>query len=482
MPFAEKKQPGLHAFCWCSWKSFPTELTTASAESYNGIEYLRGERMKREPLTEGVVLNNRFRIKRIVASGGMSTVYEVEDQRLSGRWALKELHTISQDSEEQATIQQQFKKEAEILSQLTHPNLAKVVDYFFEDGREFLVEDFVEGKDLLSLYEETEEFTEEEVTSWALQVCECLIYIHGRGIVYRDLKPSNILLTGDGTVKLLDFGIARMYTAGKEQDTIIMGTPGFSPPEQYGKSQTDARSDIFSLGATIHFLLSRQDPGSNPFVFQPITKHNPKVSRKLEALVAKATRTNPDERFQSAQEFKESLLKGDAVMVKEQVFDYGVGHPGWHPYALASAIIAAIDLGLVVINPVWAIDMLLLGVLPFASALPPLLYRELKQRAEERIMVRDADITYFRKGGRLRVPWEEVESLVFRVRKESQGAPVVSEVEVRTRGGKFHYDTSPAPAGGISLALRHHQQLTEIIIKKALLKQKSPGSNIYIKE
>jgi serine/threonine protein kinase len=438
--------------------------------------------MKREPLAEGIILNNRFRIRRVIASGGMSTVYEVDDQRLSGRWALKELHTISQDSEEQATIQQQFKKEAEILSQLTHPNLAKVVDYFFEDGREFLVEDFVEGKDLLSLYEVTDEFSEEQVTSWALQVCECLIYIHGRGIVYRDLKPSNILLTEDGTVKLLDFGIARMYTAGKEQDTIIMGTPGFSPPEQYGKSQTDARSDIFSLGATIHFLLSRQDPGGNPFVFQPLRALNPKVSRKLEALVSRATRTNPDERFQSALEFRDALQKGEAIVVREQVFDYGVSHPSWHPYALASAIIAAIDVGLVVINPVWAIDMLLLGILPFASALPPLLYRELRQRAEERVIVKDSDITYFRKGGKLRVPWEDVESLMFRVQKETQGIPVISEVEVRTRGGKFTYDTSPSSAGGLSLSLANHEQLTEIVIKKAHLRQKAPGSNIYVRE
>lgn len=436
----------------------------------------------REPLAALALINNeRYRVRRIIGRGGMSTVYEVDDLRLSGRWALKELQVISDDPEEQKVIQAQFRKEAEILSQLTHPVLVKVVDYFIEDRREFLVEDYVEGRDLLSLFEENREFEEDEVISWAIQICDCLIYIHGKAIVYRDLKPSNVLITEDGSVKLLDFGIARMYQAGKTQDTIIMGTPGFSPPEQYGKSQTDARSDIFSLGATMHFLLSRRDPGSNPFVFPPIRSLNSRISHRTEAILNRAVNTNPDERWGSAREFREALLTREEPVIQDLVFDYGKAHPVAGTYVAAGAVIAGIDIILMAINPVWAVDMLLLGVLPFASGVPALLYRELKRRADIRIIVKESGITYFEKGLRIRASWDEVESLAFRVKKEQHGVPVVSDVEVRTRQGKFCYDTSATLPGSISMALPRHQQLTELIIKKGVLRQKSPGSSIYVK-
>jgi serine/threonine protein kinase len=436
----------------------------------------------REPLAPETLINSgRYRVRRVIGRGGMSTVYEVDDLRLSGRWALKELQVISEDQEEQKIIQAQFRKEAEILSQLTHPVLVKVVDYFIEDGREFLVEDYVEGRDLLSLFEENRDFREDEVVNWAVQICDCLIYIHGKAIVYRDLKPSNVLITDDGSVKLLDFGIARMYQAGKAQDTIIMGTPGFSPPEQYGKSQTDARSDIFSLGATMHFLLSRRDPGSNPFVFPPICSLNDRISRRTEAAISKAVNTSPDERWAGAREFKEALLAREEPVLQDQVFDYGRAHPYSATYAAAGALIAGVDILLMAINPVWAVDMLLLGILPFASAAPALLYRELKRRADVRIIVKESGITYFEKGQRVRASWDDVESLAFRVKKEHQGVHVVSDVEVRTRQGKFSYDTSAAPPGSISMALQRHHQLTELIIRKAALKQKSPGSSIYVK-
>ncbi|MDQ7823030.1 MAG: serine/threonine-protein kinase [Candidatus Eremiobacteraeota bacterium] len=434
----------------------------------------------KEPLTTGTVLNERYRITGIIDSGGMSTIYHAEDQRLGSRWAIKELMVVTQDKEEQNIIQAQFKKEAEILSQLSHPNLPKVFDYFVQGEREFLVEEYVEGKNLLSLVDERESFPEEEVVSWALQVCECLVYIHEKGIVYRDLKPSNIIVRENGTVKLLDFGIARIYSSGKTQDTIIMGTPGYSPPEQYGKSQTDARSDIFSLGATMHFLLSRRDPGSNPFAFPPLTQLNSCFSPAIEAIVAKAVMTDPALRFQSAREMRDALARKNEAVVNELVFDYGAGDPAWQPYALASAVLAAIDVGLTVINPVWAIDLLLFGMLPFVASLPPVLYGELKKRSGVRIMTRESGITFFSPGGKLQAAWDDVESLVFSVKKASpHGTPLVAEVEVRTRNGKFSYDTSPMPPGGVSLSLRNHEALTELIIKRAKLRQKSPGSHIY---
>jgi serine/threonine protein kinase len=432
-----------------------------------------------QPLAEGTLLNERYRVKRVIDSGGMSIVYEVEDLRLSGRWALKELLAVSQDAGEQAVIQQQFRKEAEILSRLSHLNLPKVVDYFVEGEREFLVEEYVEGKNLLALMDETEEFTEEQVISWALQLCDCFTYIHDNGIIYRDLKCSNIILCNDGSIKLLDFGIARFYQAGKSQDTIIMDTPGFSPPEQYGTGQTDARSDVFSLGATIHFLLSRRDPSNTPFQFPPLRSLNVKVSPALEAVVAKAVQTTPGERYTSAAEFREALTRKEDPALKDMVFDYGAPNPQWQPYALASGILAAVDLLLVAVNPLWAVDILLLGVLPFASAMPAVLFRELQKRSEIRFIAKESELVYFEKAKRVRVPWEDVESLAFIVKKEAHGVPLVSEVEIRSKQGKFSYDTSPSAAGSITLALAGHQQLTDIIIKKAKLRQKTHGSNIY---
>lgn len=434
-----------------------------------------------EALPVGKVINDRYTIQRIINSGGMGTIYEVMDQRLSSRWVLKELHAHSQDAAEQSTIQQQFKKEAEILSQLSHPALPKVVDYFIEGEHEFLVEELVEGTDLLSLLEKTEEFTEDQVVSWAVQICDCLIYIHDRGIIYRDLKPSNIIVMDNGALKLLDFGIARMYQAGKSQDTIIMGTPGFSPPEQYGTSQTDARSDIFSLGATMYFLLSRRDPAANPFVYPPLQSLNPKVTPRVSGIIAKAVQTNAADRHESARVFRDELLRREEPLVSDHVFEYQVPDANWEPYAIASSGIAALFVSLIALNPVHLIDLFLMGLLPFASSVPVISYLEMRKRIDVRIIIRENDITYFEKGKKTRSAWNEVESLAFVVKREARGIPLVSEVEVRTRQGKFSYDTSPPSPGSIPLALKQHQQLTEVIIKKALLRQKSHGSHIYVR-
>jgi hypothetical protein len=231
----------------------------------------------------------------------------------------------------------------------------------------------------------------------------------------------------------------------------------------------------------MHFLLSRRDPGSNPFVFPPIRSLNSRISHRTEAIINRAVNTNPDERWGSAREFREALLTREEPVIHDLVFDYGKAHPASGTYVAAGAVIAGIDIILMVINPVWAVDMLLLGVLPFASAVPALLYSELKRRADIRIIVKETGITYFERGLRIRASWDDVESLAFRVKKEQHGVPVISDVEVRTRQGKFCYDTSATLPGSISMALPRHQQLTELIIKKGALKQKSPGSSIYVR-
>lgn len=196
----------------------------------------------------------------------------------------------------------------------------------------------------------------------------------------------------------------------------------------------------------------------------------------------KAVQTNPEDRFASAAELRDALLKPAEPILKDHVFEYEVGSHKWEPYAAASAILAVIDLGLTAINPIPLLEMLLFGMLPFLSTVPAVLYREIKKRADVRIMVREADVTYFEKTSRIRASWDDVESLAFITKREGRGGPIVSEVEVRTRKGKFSYDTSLPLHGGISLALKDHHRLTEIIIRKGHLRQKTHGSNIYTRE
>ena len=153
--------------------------------------------------------------------------------------------------------------------------------------------------------------TEAQLLPIALQICNVLDYLHARTppIIYRDLKPSNVMVeTATGQVKLIDFGIARFYKPGKQKDTHMIGTPGFAPPEQYGNGQTDARSDIFALGVTLHVLLTDYDVEQTPWHYPPVRTLNPQVSPQLEQIIAKATAMRLDERYQTAAAMRAALL------------------------------------------------------------------------------------------------------------------------------------------------------------------------------
>lgn len=259
----------------------------------------------------------RYVIQAKLAQGGMSAIYKAQDGRLSNRVvAIKEMNELTIEPTERPQVLDSFKREAEILSGLDHPNLVKVFDLFEEDGRHYMIMEFIPGRALLEILEEEGPggLPEDRVLAWAGQLCDVLAYLHSqqpKKIIYRDLKPGNVMeLTGTTRVKLIDFGIARLYKPGKRKDTIDFGTPGYAAPEQYGTGQTDERSDIYSLGATLHHLLTGHDPSSKPFNFPSVRSLNGRVSQQVNDAIARAVAVRREERFSSMMEMKVALLGG----------------------------------------------------------------------------------------------------------------------------------------------------------------------------
>jgi ABC-type thiamin/hydroxymethylpyrimidine transport system permease subunit len=195
---------------------------------------------------------------------------------------------------------------------LNHPYLPRVTDHFSEGGKQYLVMDFVEGQSLAQLLQQASAPLDvEQVLTWAKQLCDVLHYLHLQQppIIFRDLKPANIMLEQDGTIKLIDFGIARIFKSGKTTDTTYFGTTGYAPPEQYGgKGQTDARSDIYALGACLHQLLTGHDPSLSPFKFSTVRSLNPNVPQPIDQAIMRALEFGADQRWQSAQEMRDALM------------------------------------------------------------------------------------------------------------------------------------------------------------------------------
>ncbi len=263
------------------------------------------------PPAQPSLLNGRYRVQRPLAQGGMGAVYAVSDAQQPGAvWALKEMDIAQVDPVEQQAAVADFRREATLLAALDHANLVKVVDHFAAGGKEYLVMECVQGETVESFLR-LRPRTAAQVLPIALQLCDVLDYLHGRmpPIIYRDLKPSNAMIEhATGLVKLIDFGIARFYKPGKQKDTKMMGTPGFAPPEQYGNGQTDARSDIFALGVTLHVMLTEYDVEQSPWSYPPARTLNPEVSPALERVIVRATAMRVADRYQSAAELHAALL------------------------------------------------------------------------------------------------------------------------------------------------------------------------------
>jgi outer membrane protein assembly factor BamB len=265
-------------------------------------------------LSKGTVLQGRYEIIRTVGIGGMGAVYQARDKRftkVARLCAVKEMVNSAPDPQLRELGIKNFEREANILATLSHPAIPKIFDYFSEGNRSYLVLEFIEGQDLESLLQRTASFlSEEQVISWAVQICDVLSYIHGHKpspIIFRDMKPSNIMLNNQDRIVLIDFGIAKVFQTG--QKGTMIGTEGYSPPEQY-KGIADPRGDVYALGATIHHLLTKRDPRLEPpFTFHecPPRSLNPEVSERLEAVVIKALQYEIEERYFSAEDMKLAL-------------------------------------------------------------------------------------------------------------------------------------------------------------------------------
>lgn len=273
-----------------------------------------------------VVLNERYRIVGPIGQGGMGAVYRAEDLLLPGRiCAVKEIAPENGLADEALTqIQEQFRQEASILARLDHPNLPKVSDYFTQEGREYLVMDFVPGYDLRELVEQARErdehLDERQVLHWADQLCDALAYLHSQDppIVHRDIKPSNIKLTPSGLIKLVDFGLVKLLTSDEARTITVVqgrGTAAFTPLEQYGDDDghTTSQSDIYALGATLYNLLTGRPPATarerflNPAALIAPRTINPRISPGVEYAILQALRLHPDDRPADVKTFQKLL-------------------------------------------------------------------------------------------------------------------------------------------------------------------------------
>jgi serine/threonine protein kinase len=245
----------------------------------------------------------------------MGAVYRVADLRLSRKpWALKEV-TLGMNCPMPATERELLKQEAELLSRLDHPNLPRVVDFFERPDAGCLVMELVEGRTLEQQVKADGPLTPEALIPIARQLCDTLEYLHGRQppIIFRDLKPGNIMVTPDRKVKLIDFGIARRFAQGKGTDTVALGTPGYAAPEQYGKTQSDPRTDIYGLGATLYFALSGLDPADQDFPLKPLRALFPKLPQALSNLIERCTAVTPSARPASVAEVRKELEPAQAA-------------------------------------------------------------------------------------------------------------------------------------------------------------------------
>ena len=263
-------------------------------------------------LERGALLHKRYRIVEILGQGGMGSVYRAVDENLGVDVAVKEnLFTTDEYA-------RQFRLEAVILANLRHPNLPRVTDHFvIGDQGQYLVMDYIEGEDLRQRMERQGNITEDDAILLGAAMCDALMYLHTRKppILHRDIKPGNVKITPDGHIFLVDFGLAKVLHGSQATTTGARAmTPGYSPPEQYGTARTDPRTDVYSLGATLYAALTGIIPedglarAMDNTQLTPLRKRNSKVSRRLAASIEKAMGIDPADRFQTAEDFKRSLL------------------------------------------------------------------------------------------------------------------------------------------------------------------------------
>ncbi len=319
------------------------------------------------PLPPGAILRERYEILELIGQGGMGAVYKATDLRLTGRLcAVKEiLPNVAGYEADLSAYQEQFYQEASILARLDHPNLPKVSDYFSTEGREYLLMDYVPGRDLSEIIaaarNQSQFLSEDQIKKWAAQLCDALIYLHSRTppVLHRDIKPSNIKVTPSGHIKLVDFGLVKLLQSDESRTVTVVqgrGTIQYTPLEQYGgdTGHTDARSDIYALGATLYHLATLRQPvdarqrflrpGSLPL---PRTL-NPALSTPFERAIMAALAMHPEDRPESVETFTDILFSTHEVVTPGGV--YAVAEPGWRDALRANGLLLTIALLLALLS------------------------------------------------------------------------------------------------------------------------------------
>ncbi len=261
----------------------------------------------------GTMLQNRYRILQQIGGGGMGIVYLAEDTRLPGRHcAIKEVSPSQLPPQDVARAVQTFQQEAQLLARLSHPGLTAVTDFFSEWGNWYLVMEYVEGITLDTRLEQMpgRPLPPQEALSIFGQLCDVLEYLHRQNppVIFRDLKPSNVMLTPHGQVRLIDFGIARVFKPGRTRDTVNLGTPGYAAPEQYGgKGQTDPRTDIYSLGVLLHQMFTGYDPMTTPFALPDPARCGVSIPPNVVDAIRRATQADANMRFATIDELRRAV-------------------------------------------------------------------------------------------------------------------------------------------------------------------------------
>lgn len=302
-----------------------TQVQTISVPGNQGSHRVTGA------LNAGMLLDGRYRITALVGKGGFGAVYKATDTRFPSQpvVAVKEMSDASLSATEKARAINDFKNEADLLVKLDHDNLPDVSNVFDDGGKVYLVMEFVEGETLEKVQEDRNAPLDEAmVMGWALQLCVVLHYLHTRipPIIFRDMKPANVMVTVDGKIKLIDFGIARVFKTAASKDTTLLGSHGYAPLEQYGRGQSDARTDIYALGATLYHLLTNEVPADSPSrrvhpsIFVPPRQIHPGLSQATEAILLRAMADEPRDRYQSVAEMYQAIASTGIATVSNALF------------------------------------------------------------------------------------------------------------------------------------------------------------------
>lgn len=256
----------------------------------------------------GSIVDGKYKILNKIGQGGMSVVYLAMNERANKQWAIKEVR--KDGTKDYEVVKQGLIAETDILKRLSHPHLPSIIDVIDCEDTFLIVMDYIEGRTLDYWLKREGAQPQERVVEWAKQICDVFGYLHSRKppIIYRDLKPSNVMLKPDGQIMIIDFGTAREFKEQSIEDTACLGTQGYAAPEQYGgQGQTDARTDIYTLGATLYHLLTGHNPSLPPYEMYPIRRWNGALSSGLEEIVLKCTQRNPNDRYQSCAELMYAL-------------------------------------------------------------------------------------------------------------------------------------------------------------------------------